>query len=139
MKSKECHNHKSQPRGRGKKHKSSRAKLTNTRKVHRPALSSLSEVITIIIKKKTAKHENKTHGKTLYKSPRRIHHRAMQILNNTRSIALKRSEEETTADFKAFLHLTIFTLGPDAPLNKKYIKLRSHNGSQLCRCIIAKT
>ena len=67
--------------------------------------------------KKTAKRKNKTHGKTEYKSPRRIHHKDIQSINDTRITALERSEEETTADFKAFLHLTNFNLGPDAPLN----------------------
>ena len=70
------------PRGRrtGKRHRLSRAKRTNAQKAHRPALSSLSEVIAML------KGPNNTRTKCKsrqYKSPRRIIHKATQSTSNS--------------------------------------------------------
>ena len=44
------------------------------------------------------KHKNKmTHGKTYNKSPRKINHIATKSKTNTRTTALERSVEQTTA------------------------------------------
>ena len=65
-----------------------------------------------------------THGKTYNKSPRRINHKATKSKTNTGTTALERSVEQTTAGIKALLQLANFTLGPDATLIQKYIKIR---------------
>ena len=59
------------------KEKKDKNKQTNAREAHRPALSSPSEVITML--KGMKKHENKEQGKTLkHEAPRSINHKATQ-------------------------------------------------------------
>ena len=64
-KSRECHNHKPQPTLNTKRKRKmtnlTHTKQTNAREAHRPALSSSSEVITML---KRMKQEDKEHGKT---------------------------------------------------------------------------
>ena len=63
---------------------------TNAREAHRPAPSSLSEVITGL--KGMKKHEDKEHRKTLkHEAPRSINHKATQSKNKTGTTALERS------------------------------------------------
>ena len=57
------------------KNKRVQSKQTNAREAHRPALSSQSEVITIL--KGITKHEDKEHGNTLkHEAPRNKNHKA---------------------------------------------------------------
>ena len=71
------------------------------------------------------------HGKTYNKSLRRINHKATKSKTNTRTTALERSVEQTTAGFKALLQLANFTLGPDATLNteihKNSVRIKAPN------------
>ena len=57
--------------------------------------------------------------------------KATKIKNNTRTIALERSVEETTAGFKALLQLANFTLGLDATLtteiHKHSVRIKTPN------------
>ena len=65
-------------------------KQTSAREAHRPALSSPSELITMLKGKK--KHEDKEHGKTLkHEASDNINHTATQNKNNTGTTAFKRS------------------------------------------------
>ena len=72
-----------------------------------------------------------THGKTYNKSPRRINHKATKSKTNTRTTALERSVEQTTAGFKALPQPANFTLGPDATLNtethKNSVRIKAPN------------
>ena len=54
-----------------------RNKQTNARKAYKPALSSPSEVITILNRTEN-KHENKEQGQTQYETPRSKNHKATQ-------------------------------------------------------------
>ena len=95
-KSSECHNHKTQPfldpkRKRKptypNKHKSN--KRTKSTKI-----SSLFPKRGNRNTKRTEKHKNKmTHGKTYYKSPRRINHKARKSKTDTGTTAIERSVE----------------------------------------------
>ena len=94
-KSRDCHNHNPQPNSDTKR-KSKRTKInactikqTNAREAHRPALSSPSEVSTVL--KGPTKHENKEKGKPQHETPRTKTHKTTQNKNNTRDIALERS------------------------------------------------
>ena len=98
-KSRECHNHKPQPthdtKRKKKRQKHVQNKQTNAREAHRTALSSPSEVITML--KRMKKHEDKEHGKTLkQEAPRSINHKATQNKNNSGTTALERSVAKNT-------------------------------------------
>ena len=98
-KSRECHNHKSQPFQDPKR----KRKPTNLNK-HKPNKRTKSTKISSLFPKRgnrntkrTEKHKNKmTHGKTYNKSPRRINHKATKSKTNTGTTALERSVEQTT-------------------------------------------
>ena len=51
-----------------------------------------------------------------------MNHKATKSKNNTGTIALERSVEQTTVGFKALLQQANFTLGPDATLNTEIHK-----------------
>ena len=116
-KSRECHNHKTQPFPDPKR----KRKPTNLNK-HKPNKRTKSSKISSLFPKwgnrntkRTEKHKNKmTHGKTYNKSPRRINYKATKNKTNTGTTALERSVEQTTGGFKALLQLANFTLGPYA-------------------------
>ena len=135
-KSRECHNHKSQPFPDPKR----KRKPTNLNK-HKPNKRTKSTKISSLFPKRTEKHKNKmTHGKTYNKSPSRINYKATKSKTNTGTTALERSVEQTTGGFKTLLQLANFTLGPDATLNTEIHKNSVfHKGSQLSQCIKAKT
>ena len=126
-KSRECHNHKPQPK--------KKRKPTNLNK-HKPSKRSKSTKISSLFPKRgnrntkrTEKHKSKmTHGKPYNKSPRRINHKASKSKTNTRTTALERSVEQTTGGggFKALLQLANFTLGPDATLIAPCIHTAEH-------------
>ena len=122
-KSRECHNHKPQPFQDPKR----KRKPTNLNK-HKPNKRTNSTKISSLFPKRgnrntkrTEKHKM-THGKTYYKSPRRINHKATKSKTNIGTTALERSEEQTNEGFKALLQLANFTLGPDATLNTEIHK-----------------
>ena len=95
-KSRECHNHKTQPFPDPKR----KRKLTNPNK-HKSNKRTESTKISSLFPmrgnrntKRTEKHKNKmTHGKTYNKSPRRINHKATKSKTNTGTTALERSVE----------------------------------------------
>ena len=133
-KSRECHNHKPQPFPDPKR----KRKPTNLNK-HKPNKYTKSTKISSFFPKRgnrntkrTEKHKNKmTHGKTYYKLPRRINHKATKSKTNTGTTALERSVEQTTGGSKALLQLANFTLGPDATLNteihKNSVRIKAPN------------
>ena len=133
-KSRECHNHKPQSIPDPKR----KRKPTNLNK-HKPNKRTKSTKISSLFPKRgnrntkrTKKHKNKmTHGKTYYKSPRRIKHKATKSKTNTGTTALERSVEQTTRGFKALLQLANCTLGPDATLyteiHKTSVRIKAPN------------
>ena len=67
-----------------------RLKQTSAQEAHRPALSSPSEVITML--KGMKKHKQKEHGETLkHEAPRSINNKATQNKDSTGTTALERS------------------------------------------------
>ena len=72
-----------------------------------------------------------THGKTYYKSPRRINHKQQRVRLTPGPPPLERSVEQTIGGFKALLQLANFTLGPDATLNteihKNSVRIKAPN------------
>ena len=95
-KSRECHNHKTQPFPDPKR----KRKPTNLNK-HKSIKRTKSTKISSLFPergnrhtKRTEKHKNKmTHGKTYNKSPRRINRKARNSKTNTGNTALERSVE----------------------------------------------
>ena len=95
-KSRECHNHKSQPFPDPKR----KRKPTNLNK-HQPNKRTKSTGISSLFPergnrntKRTEKYKNKmTYGKTYNKSPHRINHKATKSKTNTGATALERSVE----------------------------------------------
>ena len=126
-KSRECHNHKSQPFPDPKR----KRKPTNLNK-HKPNKRTKSTKISSLFPKRgnrntkrTEKHKNKmTHGKTYNKSPRRINHKARKSKTNIGTTALERSVEQTTGGFKALYSQLTSPWVPMLLLIQKYIKIR---------------
>ena len=108
-KSRECHNHKTQPFPDPKR----KRKPTNLNKHKSNKRTKSTKISSLFPKqgnrntKRTEKHKDKmTHGKTYNKSPRRINHKAIKSKTNTGTTALERSVEQTTVGFRALLQLT---------------------------------
>ena len=72
--------------------------------------------------KKTEKHKM-AQGKAYNELPRRINHKAPKSKTNT---GTTNGQKSSHRGFKALLQLANFTLGPDATLIQKYIKIRFH-------------
>ena len=95
-KSRECHNHKTQPFPDPKR----KRKLTNPNKHKSNKRTKSTKISSLFPKrgnrntKRIEKHKNKmTHGKTYKNSPRRINHKARKSKTNTGTTALERSVE----------------------------------------------
>ena len=123
---------------RGKRHKPSRAKLTNTRKAHRQALSSLSEVITMI-KKQLQNTRTKRMARFNINCLAEFTTELYRVWTTPRLPPWNGQKNKLPRILKHFCFRLSSPWVPMHLLIQKYIKLRSHNGSQLSRCIIAKT
>ena len=95
-KSRECHNHKTQPFPDPKR----KRKLTNPNKHKSDKRTKSTKISSVFPKrgnrntKRTEKQKNKmTHGKTYNNSPRRINHKARKNKTNTGTTALEWSVE----------------------------------------------
>ena len=107
-----------------------RAKQPGAREAHRPALSSPSEVITMLNRTEKTRDQKARQDNMKRSKVKTIKPHTQKNKNNTRTTALEWSVTLTTWGLKHFYCRQNFTLGPDAILSINiHKKFGSHNGS----------